>query len=219
MTQPRTTGWRWRVAQRAELQWWQRYLDGQRPELYLNWKRDYWRAFLRDNNLQLPPGARVLDAGCGPAGIFTVLPDHAVTALDPLLDEYAAKLPHFTPADYPYVDFVSGALEDYTTDVRFDYIFCLNAINHVADMDRALDRLVATLAPGGTLALSIDAHRHSWLKPIFRALPGDILHPQQHDLPDYQQALDRRGLLLDRSQLLKREAIFDYYLLTAHQPS
>ena len=119
------------------------------------------------------------------------------------------------PGDYPAVTFISQALENFETAQRFDLIFCLNAINHVADMDAALDRLIAALAPGGTLALSIDAHNYSLLKYIFRALPGDVLHPQQHDLADYQGALTRRGLDVTRSVLLKEEAIFDYYLLIA----
>ena len=211
----KTDSWRWRVAQRAELQWWQSYLDGKQPELYLNWKRAYWEDFLAQSALQIDAGARILDAGCGPAGIFTILPDHAVTALDPLLDEYTNKLPHFRPGDYPSVTFISRALENFETEDRFDLIFCLNAINHVADMDAALDRLIAALAPGGTLALSIDAHNYSLLKYIFRALPGDVLHPQQHDLADYHGALTRRGLDVTRSVLLKEEAIFDYYLLIA----
>ena len=207
--------WRWRVAQRAELQWWQSYLDGKAPDVYLNWKRDYWRDFLEQSQLPVPTGARVLDAGCGPAGIFTILTRQAVTALDPLLDQYIERLPHFNPTDYPNVHFVGEPLEGYRTEARFDLIFCLNAINHVADMGTALDRLLAPLETGGTLALSIDAHKHPWLKPIFRALPGDILHPQQHDLTDYHMALTRRGLEVERSILLKEEAIFDYYLLIA----
>ena len=211
----KTDSWRWQVAQRAELQWWQSYLDGKEPEVYLSWKRDYWQNFIAQSELTIPTDAHILDAGCGPAGIFTVLPDNPVVALDPLHNQYTERLPHFQPADYPNVQFVSTPLETYRTTDQFDLIFCLNAINHVADMEAALDSLIAPLATGGTLALSIDAHKRSLLKHIFRALPGDILHPQQHDLTDYHQALTSRGLSVERSILLKEEAIFDYYLLLA----
>ena len=96
-----------------ERRWWQRYLARRDPAAYLRDKRAYWHRTLAELNLRPPPaGTRVLDAGCGPAGIFTILPDQQVTALDPLLPAYARDLPHFDPADYPNVTFVTGTLED-----------------------------------------------------------------------------------------------------------
>ena len=66
----------------------------------------------------------------------------------------------------------------------------------------------------GRLVLSVDAHRHRWLKPIFRAVPGDVLHPHQHDLDDYEQLCTAAGLSVLRRLCYKREAIFNYWVLT-----
>lgn len=208
--------WKWNLAQAAEIRWWKYYLAGKLPEDYLRDKAAYWQRVIKRARIQLPAGARVLDAGCGPAGIFMVLEDQTVDALDPLLEQYARELPHFDPAHYPGVKFLPESLENYQSDTSYDLIFCLNAINHVADIEQALDRLVACLAPQGTLWLSIDAHRHPGLRRIFQWLPGDILHPQQFTLEEYRQLLAQRGMSVVQSLKLKPGRIFDYYLLEAN---
>ena len=157
------------------------------------------------------PGRRVLDAGCGPAGIFIHLHNQEkVTALDPLLDRYEAELDVFSRDQYPRVNFVRQPLEDLLTAEPFPAIYCFNAINHVADWDRALDTLTAVAAPGCRMILTSDVHRHAWLYPIFRLLPGDVLHPQQHRPQAYRDALRKRGWRIEREVVLKCEAIFDY---------
>lgn len=153
----------------------------------------------------------MLDAGCGPAGVFIHLhPLEKVVALDPLLDRYEAELAIFDRADYPSVDFLHQALETHISGGLFDAIYCFNAINHVADWNRALDVLTAAAAPGAKMILTSDVHRHRWLKPIFQLLPGDLLHPQQHGPEAYRSALTNRGWHIDQELTLKREAIFDY---------
>jgi len=181
--------------------------------VYLSRKAAYWRRVLDAADYRPAPGARVLDAGCGPAGVFMVLKEQRVDACDPLLPRYETSIPHFRKEDYPWVRFLEAPLEYLAPETPYESLFCLNAINHVADLTVALDRLVAALAPGGKLLLSVDAHRHDLLKRIFRILPGDILHPHQHDLAEYESMLKRRGLKVERRVLLKPGRIFDYWLL------
>ena len=220
---------RWHIAQFFEVRWWQRYLGRRDKTSYLDWKRRYWFDFLKKNNIEIPPSASVLDAGCGPAGIFMVLEQQTVDALDSLLDRYEKHLPHFRRRDYPNVRFFNQSLETFApqndnagaTDSRpgiYDFVFCLNALNHVADLPRCLDHLVALTKPGGTLAVSIDAHNHLWLKRLFRLVPGDILHPHQYGLEEYQTMLTTRGILLEQTMLIKKGQIFNYYLLKGKKP-
>ena len=206
---------RWKIAQAAEIKWWRRYLGKKDKDEYLNWKRNYWHQFLERTGLEIKNGAQILDAGCGPAGIFTILSQYNVTAIDPLLDSYEQQLTHFEIAEYPWVDFIKSPLESFERANTFDIIFCLNAINHVADIDLAMDQLIKLLRPGGTLVLSIDAHNYWWLKSIFRLLPGDILHPHQYDLEDYKLMLEKRNCEINTSYLQKKEWIFNYYVLVA----
>ena len=151
----------------------------------------------------------------GPAGVFMILDQQKVTALDPLLDAYAEKLDQFAPTAYPYIQFENQSLEKFQAGQAFDKVFCFNAINHVADLAKAMDVLVDSCRPGGQLIISIDAHNYSLLKKIFRLLPGDILHPHQHDLADYEQLLETRSCRIYNSILYKKAFIFNYYILVA----
>lgn len=207
----------WRVAQFFEIRWWQRYLGSREKTAYLAWKSRYWRDFLQKSALEVPPGVTVLDAGCGPAGIFTVMQYQTVDALDPLLERYEKSLPHFRRSDYPQVRFFSMALENFFPEKSYDFVFCLNALNHMADLPRCLDRLSALTRPGGTLALSVDAHNFSWLKNIFRFTAADILHPHQYTAEEYAAMLEARNFRIDRTVLIKKEAIFNYCLLVAEK--
>jgi 2-polyprenyl-3-methyl-5-hydroxy-6-metoxy-1,4-benzoquinol methylase len=204
---------RWRIAQFFELRWWQLYLRKRDKSEYLAWKLAYWQRFLDKSDLQIPAESIVLDAGCGPAGIFMALPQASVTAIDPLLEEYASTLPHFSKSDWPQVNFITTMIEDFKPAATFDTVFCLNAINHVADLAACADHLVACTRVGGTLAVSIDAHNYRWLKWVFQRQPSDILHPHQYDLSEYCALFTQRGCQLNRVVLHKKELIFSYYLL------
>lgn len=201
---------RWRLAQWLELRWWRSYLRGQVPETYLRDKYAYWARLLQQISWSVTEGARVLDMGCGPAGIFMYLHDkQAVTAVDPLISQYEA-LDIFEQCNYPEVTFVQSGMEDYRSSASFEAVYCLNAINHVGDWSAALDTLTSVSRIGTRLLLSSDVHRHAWLMPLFRRLPGDALHPQQHNADDYRRALRLRGWHIERELVLRTERIFEY---------
>lgn len=207
---------RWQCAQLFELRWWKSYLHARDKAEYLCWKKNYWVDFLQKSGVGLPAGANVLDAGCGPAGIFTILDDrYAVDAVDPLVDRYAAALPQFNPSDYPNVRFFAQTLESFSPGKSYEAIFCLNAINHVADLHRGLDRLTALLRPGGYLLLSVDAHNMPWVRSIFQLAPADVLHPHQFTRSEYAQMLTGRAMHIERTVLLRKGRIFNYYLFVA----
>ncbi len=204
---------RWQIAQFFELHWWRRYLARKEKTTYLDWKRRYWRQFLAQTGIELKPDGKVLDVGCGPAGIFMVLTSQQVDAIDPLLDQYKVKLPHFRAEDYPNTRFFCQKIENFKPGYTYDTLFCLNAVNHVADLPACLDRLSSLTKAGGILVLSVDAHNHSFLKRIFQLFPGDILHPQQYELAEYEAMLEARGFSLESKFLIKREWIFGYWVL------
>jgi SAM-dependent methyltransferase len=205
---------RWRIAQFFEARWWRSYLGGRDKKAYYDWKRAYWRDFVQQADVEISDRARILDAGCGPAGIFTILDQYRVDALDPLLAQYERTLPQFDTTDWPHVRFVAQPLETFVPDAApYDVVFCLNAINHVRDLAACFDRLVELTAHGGTLVVSIDAHHNAWFKRAMQLIPGDILHPHQYDLEEYTRMLTDRGVDIKNTVLLKHEWIFDYYVL------
>lgn len=202
---------------------------------YLTWKRAYWGDFLgrieltqllsppekgvapvittRNLAEELQAQRRVLDAGCGPAGIFLVLEACNVDAVDPLLDRYR-QLPHFQPNAAGWVSWFAQPLETFAPTTGYDYVFCLNVINHVRDVGQVLRVLAKALRPDGRLILSVDAHRYQSLKAIFSAVPGDVLHPHQFDLEDYEKLCRESGLEVCKRLCFKQESIFSYWVLT-----
>lgn len=205
---------RWKIAQAAEIRWWQRYLHNKDQAVYRAAKQAYWHRVLDQLGIKPQAGDRILDAGCGPAGIFMILNKNQVDAVDPLIARYE-HLPHFDKNDFPNVRFINRPLELFNEESTYDIVFCMNAINHVAYLHKSLDNLMAALAPGGRLILAVDVHRHDFLKTIFRSIPGDILHPHQHSLDDYIQLLKQRDGQILKTVCLKPGRIFDYFAIIA----
>ena len=206
---------RWKIAQTAEIYWWKNYLRHKAVDDYLEWKKKYWQTFLQNIQIQFKTGEIILDVGCGPAGIFTILNTQQVDALDPLIPQYEKKLKHFTRSDYPHTTFYVQAFEQYTPVKKYSKVFCLNAINHVANLRLCMDKLEKVTKGGGMLILSIDTHKYTALKRIFRLLPGDILHPHQHDLKEYETMLCERAFDIEKRILIKSGRLFDYHVILA----
>ncbi|MEM7575203.1 MAG: class I SAM-dependent methyltransferase [Bacteroidota bacterium] len=204
--------WRWRLAQFLEIRWWQRYLRKKPAKAYLADKKAYWQRVLHQLQFSPKPDLQALEVGCGPAGIFLLLHElQMITAVDPLLDKYQQELAHFQAADYPQISFIAEPFESYQLPAdKFEVIYCFNAINHVADWEGCLQKISRAAAPGTVLLLSSDVHQRRWLRSIFRALPGDLLHPHQHLAAEYRQELERLGWEIQKEVLLKPGGIFNY---------
>ena len=204
---------RWKIAQYFEAWWWKRYLSKKPVEEYLKWKEAYWQSFLMREKIEVSPTERILDAGCGPVGIFIMFPKNEITAIDPLLEKYETELPHFKQDHYPNVVFKKNKLEQFETKNNFDKIFCLNAINHVDNLKNSLKKLCGALNEKGTIYLSIDVHNFLFFKKLFRLIPGDILHPHQLDLKEYILLLKKNGIKINKISLLKKGFVFNYHLI------
>jgi len=208
---------RWKIAQRFELLWWKQYLASKNKVEYLTWKKNYWQDLLVQllGTSRLPSDKTVIDLGCGPSGVYVTLCSNRVVAVDPLLDAYEKELDFFKQSDYPHVDFKNSTIEEYVDEKTYDYVFCLNAINHVANISVATQKISDLVAQNGKLVFSIDAHNYSFFKTLFRWMPGDILHPHQYDLAEYEKMLDVVGLRVEKTIKLKQEFFFDHYVLLA----
>jgi 2-polyprenyl-3-methyl-5-hydroxy-6-metoxy-1,4-benzoquinol methylase len=208
---------KWKLAQSIELRWWKNYLGDKNPTEYAIWKKNYWLSLLsKIDTIQFENGMDILDCGCGPAGVFMALPDTVnIDAEDPLLIEYENNLAHFKRSLYPTVNFYALPLEDFEPQKKYDLIFCMNAINHVSDINFCYDKLCGMLKQNGKLVITIDAHNHSFFKKLFKAVPGDVLHPHQYDLNEYNSFLESRNFTLLQTEKLKTEFFFNHYLQVA----
>lgn len=209
--------WKWRLAQSLEIRWWKRYLTGKDKASYYHWKKSYWTNTLRSISEFLPTlsNLKIADVGSGPAGVFTILDQNSVDAVDPLIESYKLNISIFDPNDFPWVNFENTDLENWTPENKFDIIFCLNSINHVENIYLGYRNLQKALKPGGILVISTDAHRWRFLKWIFKLLPGDMLHPQQFDLADYRRMLNKENLTIHGEICLHKGVIFSHYVQVA----
>jgi 2-polyprenyl-3-methyl-5-hydroxy-6-metoxy-1,4-benzoquinol methylase len=91
----------------------------------------------------LPPvPARVLEVGCGRGDLARGIAraGHGVVAIDP---------------DAPVGDlFRATTLKDFGAPEPFDAVVASLALHHVADLPRALDKIVSLLRPAGRLILN-----------------------------------------------------------------
>jgi SAM-dependent methyltransferase len=206
---------RWKIAQFCERIWWRLYLRKRDKTAYLQWKRTYWAQFLEKIGVTIPVGSIIADLGCGPAGLFIGFgPDVKVEAIDPLLDAYESDLPHFLKSDYPNAYFQAQSIEHWQPAYQqYSHIFCINAINHVADLEAAFVQIRKAAHPNTTVVITTDAHNSKWLQRIFALAPGDILHPHQHTLEGYITIAKSAGFSEPQAILIKHEPIFDYYAL------
>jgi SAM-dependent methyltransferase len=106
--------------------------------------------FIGELIAELPPGARVLDAGCGPGSWdYARRADLRVTAFD-------IKFPPGPPARAPHVSVARADLARLPyRDGAFDLTICHYVLEHVTELEACCDALARVTKPGGTLYLSV----------------------------------------------------------------
>jgi len=135
----------------------------------------------------LEPGMRVLDAGAGTGAVARVMaslvgPDGAVTALDQSEDRLT--LGRKQAEGIRNLRFVAGDIYDPPlSDDCFDLVFSRFVFEYLREPERALERLLRLVKPGGKLVVSdLDGQglRHFPIDPEFQAkllLVRDALTP------------------------------------------
>lgn len=212
---------KWKIAQQLELKWWKKYTSKKDSNQYLNWKTNYWRTFM--NNF--PDGLfsenkRILEAGAGPAGFFILseeLTFHSYTAVDPLFNQYSKSLDIYDQKKWGSVKFEAIKYEDIKVKETYDVLLSFNAVNHFHQLEDSFAKFHKHLGDKGKLLISIDVHRFNLLKKIFQIIPGDALHPHQHSIDEYKSMIQHAGFKIIDIEILKRERIFDYYLIYAQK--
>ncbi len=116
---------------------------------------------------RLPPGARVLDVGCGPIGLRALEPQLDITGVD-LLERPAY------PGSFVRADAAAGLPFD---DDEFDLVYCSSVIEHVAPARRAAFASELRRVARGwfvqTPARSFPLEPHSLL-PLAHLLPARL---------------------------------------------
>lgn len=145
------------------------------------------RRVMRETMKRLPGGSCLLDAGCGEgmhlyplARRFSQL---HFTGLDRLPAHIAFGRACLVKWRLANVELHCGAIEDIGWEARFDLVLCSGTLQYLPDDERGLERLRASLRPGGTLLLYVPVNGRQVL-PGYRVLMGW--------LPNYEAAQQRR---------------------------
>lgn len=139
----------------------------------------------------LPPGTRVLDAGCG-EGV--------------LVDEFAGRLAiEGVDAHYASDRVRSGSVTALPfADGRFERALCLDVLEHLTyeEQPRALAELHRVLAPAGELLVSVPnlAHLQSRVHFLLTGrlirTASELKHPGDRPVAEYLQLAGRAGFVL-----------------------
>ncbi len=109
------------------------------------------------DQLSLPPGAKILDAGCGSGAMLDTLQRYgtAVGTDSSSLAIAAARNRghHVEPGSLDQLPFATGS---------FDLVTCMDVIEHVREDERALGELWRITAPGGYVLLTVPAYQALW---------------------------------------------------------
>ena len=148
----------------------------------------------------------VFDAGCGPLAQHAVLlarryPAHRFSGCDLQLDR-AAVVTQARRLGLTNLDVVAGDLTLHEPVPRYDVIYTIDVLEHIEDVELVLDRLIASLRPGGALLIHVPslayaerAHMEEWDWSRFREQrAGDDHVHEGFEEEQVRTWLQRRGL-------------------------
>ncbi|WP_053379412.1 class I SAM-dependent methyltransferase [Nitrospira moscoviensis] len=160
--------------------------------LYLQWMV---ARFLREGR------RRVLDAGCGPeAQMAALLAGRYPTSSFVGWDLHLAPQAH---ARRPNLSVVEADLKTLGEVETYDLVYSIDVLEHMDDVEGALDRLARSLRPGGLLFIHVpDPEARSWWTCAEGEVPncfrphrtGDDHVHEGFSVPQLVQALRRRSL-------------------------
>lgn len=136
----------WKGQQRYELDYTLKY----------QWKEDWkkiYRHYLKDF-FEIDgcfPDKVVVDVGCGPIGVISVIEAKKRVGMDPLMDEYK-KIYEMEPG----VEYFKSKAEDIKLPKNYaDIVFYVNVLNHVQDPEKTLAEIARILKPFGTMYFDV----------------------------------------------------------------
>lgn len=147
---------------------------------------------------RLPPGTRVLDAGCGEGVLIDEYWEKLdILGVDPQYSSERVQLASVTALPFP--------------DARFDRALCLDVLEHLSffDQRKALDEIGRVLAPGGELVVTVPnlAHLQSRIHFLLRGrlirTASEQKHPGDRPVAEYLAMARQAGF-----DLVARRGIF-----------
>ncbi|MGE4564038.1 MAG: class I SAM-dependent methyltransferase [Victivallaceae bacterium] len=106
------------------------------------------------DQLELKPGMRCLEFGCGRGNLALLLPPElAITALDPSPEAIAALRAKLAGFGRGNIEVCEADILDFPERAGYDLIYSTLALHHIEDLSRLLHKCARLLKPGGAIAL------------------------------------------------------------------
>lgn len=120
-----------------------------------------------------PPGALIVDAGCGNCSKTKILVDLGYRVLATDLSESALEMARKDLRGTAYEERVELQQQNLTAmtlaDESVDYLICWGVLMHIPEVDKAVAELSRVIKPGGYVAIS-EANMHSLQSWAIRSL-------------------------------------------------
>jgi 2-polyprenyl-3-methyl-5-hydroxy-6-metoxy-1,4-benzoquinol methylase/chromosome segregation ATPase len=114
--------------------------------------------------LSVPPGAVVLDVGCGPGIVSRALAERGCRVYGIEVDSRKAAVARASCVEVAEADLETVSLPALFGGQRFDAILCLDVLEHLKNPLAVLSELRAMLAPGGAVLISVPNVTHGALR-------------------------------------------------------
>ncbi|XP_057302849.1 malonyl-[acyl-carrier protein] O-methyltransferase-like [Hydractinia symbiolongicarpus] len=177
--------------------------------------------------LDIKPGFRCLDIGCGP-GNFTKLlvdcvgQDGYVLGIDP--DEDRINLAKITYTDFPNLEFLCVKAQDMPTDLqKFDVVFSSCVMHFLTNVEkwRTFENVFKTLTSQGTFSFGCPLEIPAAIKEVYRHVEDQNIVPffvnsEQPTVKIYEQKLTEVGFKVMKINVVENTFVFqtlDQYLV------
>ena len=188
---------RWTSAQHSEKKYWHARKewinDEDRNKKF--WEEMIWEGYIL--NYDFFKDKRVLEIGCGPAGIiFSINNAKDRVGLEPL------DITHLLNSSRKKSVIKSGSGENIPySDKSFDVILCFNVLDHTINPSKVLNEIYRVLDENGEFLLWVHVlkQRFKFLTPILNKV--DSPHPHHFTATDILDLVDPMGLKLSYKKI------------------
>ncbi len=136
----------------------------------------------------LKPGGTMIDVGCAFGRLLRSARDlYACEGVD--ISAYALGRARQAVPDVPLYH---SSIQTFRPGRTYDVVTCFDVLEHVPDLDAALARLRALVAPGGVLAIAVPVY-DSVLGWLFGLIDRDPTHVHRFRRDDWLDRLERAG--------------------------
>ena len=192
------------------------------PEHYLKFRNERTQPSIDLVNRITPPFVpqNIIDIGCGPGNSIQVLlerwPQSKLVGID-------NSLAMITKAkkDYPGQEWILSDVLSFTSNIRFDLVFCSATIQWIPDHQYLFDKFFSLLSPCGIIAIQVPRFNIMTIGKIIQSVTSESrwksMTQECADLFTYHDSYYYYNLLSDKMKSIDMWETDYMHVLASHQ--